>query len=212
MSDKNWPVLIETGMHIVTNPDEWGQMHWSGPRRCFGGRALTLSGFPFVGSSIGGMITGHADMVEVPEAMRQRVREFTARYPQFQSLYPATNVAHAGIAATVLLGLTFTEAGRMFSGMNRLNDIRALLGEWAAADGVELPPELRPLTPPELRAAGGVWNCECPLCVPAQAVVYAGGAGGAGNAAAQMGSTGVWVPDFLPSTWEAAGTLALTSS
>jgi hypothetical protein len=183
MSDKNWAHLIETGMHIVQNPDQWSQLHWSGARACFGGRALTLAGFAFAGTSLWGAISGHPDMVEVPEAMRPLVKAYFDRYaPNVQFRNSPTTLVHAGAAAAALLGLTLSESSRMFSGLNSLNDIRVLLSDWATADGVELPEELRPTVPSGTSSA--VRSCPCPLCAPAHA---------AGAASP--------VPNFLPSAW-----------
>jgi hypothetical protein len=144
VSDKNWPLIIQTGLHLVNNPDQWKQASWCG---CFAGHAVQLAGCqlvrPSASPSFLSSLFGPIDTVDVPEALRPVVRAHCERYGLGGFYLTRPGAVHVSDAAQAVLGLTPPEGGRLFDGCNTLGTIRAILGQWAAADGVELPPELQ---------------------------------------------------------------------
>jgi hypothetical protein len=146
MYERNWPLLVQTGMHIVEHPEAWHQGGW---RACFAGHAARLAGCEVAHSSILG------DLVVPPEALREQVSAYAKssmwQVPTAMWHIPwPTPVAHVAHVAEAALRLRPCDSMNLFSASNSIADIRFLLGQWAEQDGVTLPPELRPQPGPWL--------------------------------------------------------------
>lgn len=137
MTQKNWPLLIQTAEYIVDHPSEWDQSWWvseCGTTACFAGWAVRLADFEFVGDSRG----------TVPRISLSRDRYFELKEAGV-SAWQSANSYNVGVCdlSRHLLGLKIgNETVDLFACTNGLEDILIKLDEWAFADGMYLTDKL----------------------------------------------------------------------